>query len=75
MKMFRMGAKDSEDIFRLVKLDGFDRDRFVDGFIETLPRALGSFRLHAQSFALTWNKLYPDKLLSIEELLRRASLN
>lgn len=72
MKVFRFAAKDAEDIRRLAELDSFDRDRFLEGFLEVLPVAIGQPRWHAQSFSLVWNRLYPDRALTTEDLLERA---
>lgn len=72
MKVFRMDSKDADDIALLAALPGFDRDRFRTGFTEVLKVAIGTPRLHAQSFCLVWESLFPTEPLDVEDLLRGA---
>jgi len=69
MKLFRFAAKDAEDIARLAALSGFDRDVFLTRFREVLPTAIGDLHWHAQSFAMIWNRLYPDRRFETEDIL------
>jgi hypothetical protein len=73
MKLLRMGPKDEADIERLTQLAGFDRKRFHDGFLDVLGRAIGPRRLHAQSFVLAWNELFPEEpALDIDAVIAAA---
>ena len=69
MKVFRLRAKDSEDIERLARSPGFDPAAFKRAFCETLPFAIGKPQWHAQSFCMAWNALYPEALVQPEEIL------
>ncbi len=72
-KVFRFGAKDADDIALLAALPGFDRQRFREGFLNVLPVAIGNKRWHAQSFAMAWNRLWPDSPVDAEDLVRAAT--
>jgi hypothetical protein len=73
-KVFRFVAKDAEDIARLSALASFDRKVMMTGFLNVLPFAIGNPREHALSFAMAWNRLYPDEPVELENLLTRARL-
>ena len=74
-KVFRFVAKDAEDIVRLSALASFDRKVMMSGFLNVLPVAIGNPRDHAQSFAMAWNRLYPDEPVELEDLLMRAGIS
>ncbi len=75
MKVYRMEAKDADDIAKLARLPGFDRARFLTGFVRTLPSSIGPSRRHAQSFALIWNDLFPDaEVLETDSILETAGI-
>lgn len=73
-KVFRFVAKDAEDIKRLASLPEFENTRFMDGFMNVLPVAIGNPREHALSFVLAWNRLYPDEPMELEDVLERAGI-
>jgi hypothetical protein len=60
MKVFRLHAKDAEDIRALAATPGFDRSGFRKAFEMTLPFAIGRRTWHEQSFRMVWEALYPD---------------
>ena len=74
MKIFRFAAKDAEDIERLAAHPSFDRDVFIERFLEVLPVSIGDPRWHAQSFTLLWNGLYPGAPLETDALLEQAGI-
>ena len=75
MKLFRYVAKDAEDIARLASGASFDPAAFRSRFLSTLPVAIGQPRVHAQSFALVWNALYPSEPATIESVLELAGIH
>ncbi len=74
MKLFRYVAKDAEDIARLAATELFNAASFKTLFLTVLTTAIGQPRLHAQSFSLVWNELYPDNPVDIDELLKAAGV-
>jgi len=66
-KIFRLHAKDADDIMLLSELPGFDRKRFLCGFIDVLPGAIGDRSWHVQSFLMVHRRLYPD--IPVDETL------
>ena len=68
-------TKDAEDVRRLSDLAFFDRNVFMAGFLNVLPVAIGNPREHALSFALAWNRLYPDEAMEFEDLLKRVGIS
>ncbi len=75
MKLFRYVAKDAEDIARLAAGSAFDPAAFRSRVLSTLPVAIGQPRVHAQSFALVWNALYPGEPTTIEAVLEAAGIH
>jgi len=71
-KVFRFLSKDADDIERLASLPPFQRERFLSGFLNVLPVAIGDARVHAQSFAMAWNGLYPGEPMDPQDVLKRA---
>lgn len=71
MKVFRLAAKDADDIALLAGLPAFRRKRFLAGFLDVLPVAIGDQRHHAVSFAMVWNRLWPKEPITEEQLLRK----
>jgi len=39
-----------------------------------LATAIGQPRVHAQSFSLVWNEVYPDSPVALDELLKEAGV-
>ena len=75
MKLFRYVAKDAEDIARLAAISAFDPAAFRSRFLSTLPVAIGQPRVHAQSFSLMWNALYPSEPATIDSVLEAAGIH
>jgi len=73
-KVFRFHSKDADDIQRLASIPEFDRERFLAGFLNVLPVAIGNPQMHAHSFTMAWNGLYPGQDLAPEEILDRAGI-
>lgn len=74
MKVFRLLARDADDIQALSLLAGFDRTAFRRAFCATLPFAIGAPSWHAESFGMVWNGLYPEHPVRPESVLIEAGV-
>ena len=74
MKVFRLLARDADDIQALAALPDFAPKLFKRSFCATLPFAIGRSRWHVQSFCMVWNGLYPDTPLESSDIFALAGL-
>jgi hypothetical protein len=74
MKILRLNSKDAGDIRTLSGLAGFDPVAMRRLFASVLPLSLGRPSWHAQSFAMVWNRLFPDQPVTQAQILAEAGI-